>query len=234
MKKLSDLKCKAYEVVTKEGEAFVKTWVLDTETFTFKSNTSIYSGCHMSEDAVFVKVSGIQDEEGDFIEEGQMIVDKNGASYEVLFDSKVGFVAKNKESSKLLVEIVGARIVREFPKEIMEILSEKRDAIKQDNSLYEVYVELDVNYMKAKAKRNKTSLSVLRKEALEILDEEFSIMLSFENSEETEENKVKGVYHKGIYKIPNLKIVDKDNVQEYVSVLKDTYKFIKNIVFKKN
>jgi len=229
MKKLSDLKCKAYEVIVEENEVFVKTWVLDTETFTFKSGTSIYSGCHMSKDAVFIKVSGIQDEEEKFIEEGQTIIDENGINYEVLFDSKVGFVAKNKESSKLLAEIVGTKIVRRFPKEIMEILNEKRAFIKQDNFLYEAHIELNIDYMKAKAKRNKTSLSVLRKKALEILDEEFSIMFPFEDSEKSE---VRGVYYKGVYKIPNLKIVNKDDAQEYASVLKDTYEFVGNVIFK--
>jgi len=229
MKKLSDLKCKAYEVIV-EDKVFVKTWVLDTETFTFKSNTSTYSGCHMSKDAVLVKVSGVQDERGNFIEEGQTIIDENGVSYEVLFDSKIGFVAKDKEGNKPLAAIEGVRIVRRFPKEIMEILSEERAAIKQDDFLYEAHIELNVDYVKAEAKRNKTSLSVLRKKILGMLDEEFSIMFSLEDSEES---KVRGVYCKGVYKIPNLKIVNKNDVQEYASVLKDTYEFVRNVVFKK-
>jgi len=232
MKFLSDLECKAYEV-TEEGN--IKEWYLDTDTFTFRTDTSAYSGDNMNDRAVFVKVSNMRDEYGIPIEEGQKIIDVNGIEYEVKYDGCNGFIAFNGDVAKQLKNIVAPMIARRYPLEIIEEQRMIKAEISNSDNLLNgsgtIKIEINVNKLEKEAKERKVSISALRKRYLEAIDLEISVAFDLV----TEGNKLLGFYINGIYKIKDVvfKNMNKDELYELYEYIREQCPHVENIIIEK-
>jgi len=232
MRFLSDFKYKAYQV-TYEGD--IREWTLDSETMKFRALGREYSPDAMPDDALLVRVSNITDDKDHYIEEGQRIMDIYGDEYEVQVCGISGcFIAVNdKGMFKHLNTVTNPSIIRKYPLTIVEELQEVKRNIEPDeiyDGTYDFKFKIDTHGLEEYAKKLNMSVTPLRKKQLKIIDWEIDIAFGpFDDEEEENGNKVRGVYRSGVYTVKDIELTkvthDRviemyENITEYGSYIK--------------